>query len=185
MVSHRNLLPNGIPIGSRFAIGTNLALASTMEKTGLRQWAKTLILILFELLLVGRAQGSLTRHEFRQVKEELVGLSTIRVAITKAPGLGHQAAGAAVVESLRQLGYEGQIEIVYDSIPTAKKLKHFWSFFGDEDIGQTNSFPKKGLRFRSFDSLANENAPILPLAFMGADDSFTMPPELHVQHLIK
>jgi hypothetical protein len=40
--------------------------------------------------------------------------SVIRIPITDSGGFGHQSAAATLITRLRQLGYEGQIEVVYE-----------------------------------------------------------------------
>ncbi|MFA6093931.1 MAG: hypothetical protein WCU88_11600 [Elusimicrobiota bacterium] len=49
-----------------------------------------------------------------EVRAFLAGQKHIRVIVTWAPGNGHQSASVRLIRRLRELGFEGLIEVVYD-----------------------------------------------------------------------
>ena len=46
----------------------------------------------------------------------LAPMQLIRIAVPSAPGNGHQAVGATIAKRLRELGFKGQFEILYDGL---------------------------------------------------------------------
>ncbi len=55
-----------------------------------------------------------------KILQLLRGHEVIRLFVNSAPGYGHQAASVTVLKRLRQLGYEGRIELVYQQDTKAK-----------------------------------------------------------------
>lgn len=120
-----------------------------------------------------------------EVVYKLNKFDTLRVGITEAPGVGHQSAGATVVSRLREIGYAGEIEIIYDSIDTARKLISLIPPFKGPSAGEYQEYSELKLRFMSKNYLKNNNLPLIPLAVMGADDKSIEPSDLNAEALLK
>jgi hypothetical protein len=61
-----------------------------------------------------------TAQSFADVRAYLHAQPVIRIYITKAPRSGHQAAGVKAMQRLRELGFTGTFEVVYDEEAAAK-----------------------------------------------------------------
>ncbi len=104
----------------------------------------------------------------------------IRVPITSAPGNGHQSAGVTVIENLRDLGYTGLIEVVWDFPSTADKLAYLLPPFRGFKGGPRQEFPEQKLRVIEFSEI--ERTPV-GLTILGADD-YNMEPEIYNSQIL-
>ncbi|MFA5140865.1 MAG: hypothetical protein WC728_16685 [Elusimicrobiota bacterium] len=108
----------------------------------------------------------------------------IRVFISPAPGNGHQAASATVIKRLRELGYKGSIEAVYqDSVK--RKLPYLLPGFRED--GPDSQALDGGITALSFSRFTASPPQRLEVGISGADEDF-LPrhlPELGVHHLLQ
>ncbi len=105
----------------------------------------------------------------------LKSLDKIRVYFANAPGYGHQMATLSIVRRLRELGFKGKIEGVYDAgrafdgvmMPTklGQLIPDFKPYQGD-DVQKIQSL---GMTMRSFESFSKKGKRV-PLALTGGDD---------------
>ncbi|MGE0763031.1 MAG: hypothetical protein AB7N80_07115 [Bdellovibrionales bacterium] len=100
----------------------------------------------------------------------IAALPIIRLVIDNSPGAGHQAASAMVYQRLRELGYQGQVEVLY-AAATKERLGFLFPFFNSEGADDQN-LPDLKLRFVSMDyfQAAPERFTSVPLALAGASD---------------
>jgi len=91
----------------------------------------------------------------------------IRIYVDKAPGFGHQSAGISVMRRLRELGYQGEFQVIYQPIVAAKIQKIYPSF--PEGI-------EKEVQYISIDDYTalreQGKIELVDLAISGADDGF-------------
>ncbi len=94
----------------------------------------------------------------------------IRVYISNAPGMGHQSASVIVMRRLRQLGFQGQFQVVYnDSV--ANKLPTLLPGFKPSVQGP-QSLPDLKIELISESQFfAQTNIEQVPFAVTGADDN--------------
>lgn len=94
----------------------------------------------------------------------------IRVYISNAPGMGHQAASSVVMRRLRQLGFNGQFEVIYNN-SIANKLPILFPGF-DPTISSNQYLAKYKINAISEnDFFKSTNHQIIDLAITGADDN--------------
>ncbi len=93
----------------RIVIGFIILSAFPAESFAGRDELRTCI----QLALGGGRES--TRGPARRVSQMLKSLPKIRIALSNSSGMGHVAAGLAIVENLKDLGYAGTIEVVYHS----------------------------------------------------------------------
>ncbi|WP_413559640.1 hypothetical protein [Bdellovibrio sp. HCB209] len=118
--------------------------------------------ILFSaILLLGFVAFAASPSEFLHEQE------MIRVYVDKAPGFGHQSAGISVMRRLRDLGFKGEFEVVYQSSVAGKIQKIYPGFPegipGDVHYVELNKY---------YEMTARQLAPQIPFAISGADDGF-------------
>ena len=124
-----------------------------------------------------------TRTEPEQVRAFLNEHPVIRIGITEAPGAGHQSAGATLVTRLRQLGYQGTLQIVHHN-QVRPQLEFLFPPFVALN-GPFQDFPNLGLQFfeaEVFKRMHENNR--VPLGIMGADDYELGPEFLNVDILL-
>ena len=117
---------------------------------------------------------SATGHaEASRALEFIHRLDKIRVYFAAAPGFGHQTATLSIVRRLRDLGYRGALEGIYD-VPdnTPQKLGQLLPEF-DPTRREDQHLPGLGLAMRSVPSFTASRDPV-PLALTGGAD-VTMP----------
>ncbi|MDZ4678294.1 MAG: hypothetical protein SGI74_12385 [Oligoflexia bacterium] len=111
-------------------------------------------------------------------------LPVIRIGISASPGNGHQAAGAIVANRLRQLGYQGKLEIVYAE-KTKEQLGFLFPPF-NPDGESIQKFIDQNIVFIAKQKfmLESELFPKVELAILGADDNHRYPTDLRVDTLL-
>ena len=127
------------------------------------------------------AHGNSDVTPLEEVQSFLHEQSIIRIGISKAPGNGHQSAGATVITRLRELGYQGLIEVVYDE-DVAHKLEYLIPPF-QENLGFQQVAEKK-LAFIPKTKLSSIAPYTVNLGLMGADDKGWIADDLNVQNLL-
>lgn len=91
----------------------------------------------------------------------------VRVYVDSAPGFGHQSAGISVMRRLRELGFDGEFQVVYQQ-SVADKIKKIYPSFPEGIEGQLNY-----LSVENYEKAIHENKiPKVNLAISGADDGF-------------
>ncbi|WP_413289655.1 hypothetical protein [Bdellovibrio sp. HCB337] len=113
------------------------------------------------ILLLGFAVLAADPKSFLQEQKK------IRIYVDSAPGFGHQSAGISVMRRLRELGFQGEFEVVYQA-SVAAKIKKIYPGFPD---GIENEV--KYLSTEEYQN-ARKQGKIekLKLAMSGADDGF-------------
>ncbi len=98
-------------------------------------------------------------------------LPVIRVYFAREPGFGHQSATLAAARRLRELGYEGRLEAVFDNsgADLPGKLAALLPGFQPEDV-RRQTIPSLGMTVESHVTLERRAAPRVPLAITGGDD---------------
>lgn len=114
------------------------------------------------ILLLGFVTTAATNPEsFLQEQKK------IRIYVDSAPGFGHQSAGISVMKRLRELGFQGEFEVIYQPV-VAEKIKKIYPGF---PAGIDNE-----VRYISVQEyaklLAQGQIEKLALAVSGADDGF-------------
>jgi len=94
----------------------------------------------------------------------------IRVLVTDAPGLGNQSASATVVTRLRELGYKGHIQVIYQSKVVAQKLTYLLPPFDGNNTKSIQSFSELNMSFIMFPDFQQQVHDEAILAVSGADD---------------
>ena len=136
---------------------------------------RALPLLLFICFTVG-PQLSASLLERRQLVGQFLDLvPIIRVVLMSGPGFGHQSAGATVVTRLRQLGYNGHIQVVYygdgSLFPTTPSfLPTLFPYFAPSN-GAEQNFPDLNISFIARSSISKEPNDRVPLAITGAGDT--------------
>ncbi|MDD5657979.1 MAG: hypothetical protein PHF00_12080, partial [Elusimicrobia bacterium] len=106
--------------------------------------------------------------------------ATIRIGVDKAPGNGHQAVSITVARRLRQLGFEGRLEVVYHP-ETKDKLEYLLPGF-DPAGPAIQELPAAGVTAVSHDFLDSGDFGRVPLGLLGAGDR--SPQWLNVDRLL-
>lgn len=118
---------------------------------------------LFSILLILStvAQGATEIDSFLQAQKR------IRIYVDAAPGFGHQSAGLSVMTRLRELGFHGEFEVVYQASVQDKIEKIYPNF--PEGVPQEVRY----LNLENYKKLL-ESEKIAPVEFAvsGADDGF-------------
>ncbi len=112
-------------------------------------------------------------------------LPLIRIAITSAPGNGHQSAAATVYTRLRQFGFSGHIEIIYP-LDAKEKLPYLIPPF--DSLGSDNQFfSEQKLSFVTWREFKENPSkyPLTDLGIMGADDYNKTALDLRVKRFLK
>lgn len=118
--------------------------------------------ILFNaILLIGLVAFAASPEEFLQTQK------LIRVYVDKAPGFGHQSAGISVMKRLRDLGFQGEFEVIYQPAVAGKIQKIYPAF--------PEGIPGK-VHYVDVDKYAHmammSQVPKVELAISGADDGY-------------
>lgn len=122
------------------------------------------------------------QHTPEESRQFLLGLPLIRVGFKNSPNLGHQSAAGALVQHIRELGYTGQIELIYDK-EARDKLGVIFSNFDPMGPQIQNDFTQKISFIQS--SKANlDRLAFTDLGFMGGDDTSTSAETFKVRYLI-
>lgn len=91
----------------------------------------------------------------------------IRIYVDSAPGFGHQSAGLSVMTRLREIGFQGEFEVIYQSTVAAKISKIYKAFPhgipGDVKYLSVEEYQR---------SLEQKTVTKVNLAVSGADDGF-------------
>lgn len=91
----------------------------------------------------------------QRVKQFLGTLSNIRIGFEKSPGFGHQSATVATMDAIREIGYTGWFEIVYEP-ENAPKLHTLMPGDFDKDGPALQVVANKKLKFVG---VGNKEAP--------------------------
>ena len=91
----------------------------------------------------------------------------IRIYVDSAPGFGHQSAGASVMQRLREIGFTGDFEVIYQTSVSAK-LARIYPAFPRGVENQVHYLSVAEYRSR----LQQGEVQHVQLAFSGADDGF-------------
>lgn len=108
---------------------------------------------------------------------------TVRIFVDGAPGNGHQAASVGVVRRLRQLGYKGRLEVVYEHDVKAKLGYLLPGFNPRGSNSQTLASGVSAVSFKRFDKEPSLRRRVA-LGISGAG-SFGMHPDLAVDSLLR
>jgi hypothetical protein len=103
------------------------------------------------------------------VRSFLRAQRTIRVFLEPAPGLGHHAAAIALMERLRELGFAGTVELIYD-FAVEDALPYLLPGFRSDGSG-IHEFPEIGLTAMRRSYFAEQVRDWVPLGLMAASDS--------------
>jgi hypothetical protein len=98
--------------------------------------------------LMGKTEKTVVQNSVDaegRVRDFLNQMPVIRVAVSYGGGSGHESAGATIVTRLRQIGYNGNIEVVYEN-RTKEKLIYLFPPFRSE-LGLVQNFPELKLKF--------------------------------------
>lgn len=91
----------------------------------------------------------------------------IRIYVDSAPGFGHQSAGISVMRRLREIGFHGEFEVVYQPSVAAKIKKIYPGF--PEGIEHEVHY----IAVQDYQELRKQGKiQSIPLAISGADDGF-------------
>jgi len=95
----------------------------------------------------------------------------IRVGVVHAPGFGHQMSSVHLIGRLRDLGYHGEIQVIYAN-ESAEKLGALMPIFDPKGPAIQRNAERK-LTFTSIETFERETKefPTTALAFLGAEDS--------------
>ncbi|QLY25827.1 hypothetical protein [Bdellovibrio sp. KM01] len=91
----------------------------------------------------------------------------IRVYVDSAPGFGHQSAGISVMRRLRDLGFSGEFEVIYQPA-VAGKIQKIYPGFPQGIAGEVHYIDIGTYA----DSVADNQVAKVQLAVSGADDGF-------------
>ena len=125
--------------------------------------------------------SALNDANITKVQAFLQSQQVIRVGISKAPGNGHQSAGATVITRLRELGYQGLIEVIFHE-GVADKLEYLIPPYRSSRLPLFSQ--EKNIRFIPKRLLRAAARQTVPLGIMGADDWDWAPADLNVQTLL-
>gem|GEM_PF-6166370 len=148
----------------------------------------TFLLLILNSMIVNSSEPQ--NRNLDSVYNLLKSLPKIRIGITRGGGAGHQSAGVTVIERLRDLGYQGPIEVIYDTEETGEKLKMLIPPFGGQKKGLIQKFDNLNLTFikggKNFEipKKLRVATDLQPLGIMGADDVATQPHHLNVKSLL-
>lgn len=129
----------------------------------MKQLSRTLRLAIFSVILL---ISVLLQAEVQPLSQQTL----IRVYISNAPGLGHQSASVVVMRRLRQLGFAGTFEVIYNDniagklntlLPGFSPQQRDWQVLEDLKIRAIAES-----QFRQLSSL-----PQVEIAITGADDN--------------
>lgn len=139
-------------------------------------------LCLLALSTVSLADTFSTQPQVEKVRSFLAQQKVIRIGISRAPGNGHQSAGATVITRLRELGYGGLIEVVYEEV-IAEKLEYLIPPFLKTE-GPYQYLPSKNVVFIRDGYQRQFMNSEVELGIMGADDYKWEPENLNVRALL-
>ena len=123
------------------------------------------------------------RDNFR-VRNSLKSLSIVRVYIAEAPGLGHQGATLKMMKRLRELGFRGAFEVIYED-SAVKKLATLLPEFdaGGPPLQKVSSLK---MTFRAQSDFAKDSeAPKVFFGISGADDAGRTAGYIRVEYFLK
>lgn len=128
---------------------------------------------LFLILLFAGPVGWAAEPPSAEIAEFLRTIPAIRVKVEMAPGNGHQTANLRLVQRLRELGYQGRVQMIYDD-GVAPKFRTLIPGFNEAEKGlQRVTVPKLGeleLVAQS-QAAAVVKAEKFPITFSGARDA--------------
>lgn len=111
--------------------------------------------------------------KYSTVEEFLADQKVIRIAADNTPGFGNQAASAALISRLRQMGFKGQFEFIYANLTTAKIVTLFDL---PQNIPDVYFDAKDGIQFIKLKEFINRHKNKLnevdALSMIGRDDDF-------------
>lgn len=122
----------------------------------------------------------------------------IRVIVTNSPGLGHQAASANIIDRIRELGFTGEIQVLYDlqMLTTLRRVLPSPYLHG----GVEEFDPILNIRYVRFpfpelgpnaDAASNSNVPEIvrsqrvPFAITGGDDRKNRPEAVNSDYILR
>ncbi len=122
-----------------------------------------------------------------QIESFLKQQSTIRILINQAPGMGHQSHTLLCMKRLRQLGFAGHFEVIYEGAKSKQqldKLEVLFPGFNGIDTDKRVEIPHHNTSLQSRDYF-NKRAKVevLPLALTGGIDG-KLYNGLHTTHFI-
>lgn len=123
--------------------------------------------ILFQLSLIISLLFFAGSSAASEVLEYLQLQKKIRIYVDAAPGFGHQSAGLSVMQRLRELGFQGEFQVIYNEVIQNKIGKIYPAF----PNGLSNQISYQSLAEYKKSSL-NSTVPQIDLAVSGADDGF-------------
>ncbi|UYL10218.1 hypothetical protein B9G69_006450 [Bdellovibrio sp. SKB1291214] len=115
----------------------------------------------FAILFLGFVVFAASPEEFLHEQK------MIRVYVDSAPGFGHQSAGVSVMRRLRDLGFKGEFEVVYQP-SVASKIQKIYPGFPEGISGQVHYVDI----VTYMESVSHNRVAKVPLAISGADDGF-------------
>lgn len=118
-------------------------------------------ILLNAILFLGFVAFAASPEEFLHAQK------MIRVYVDSAPGFGHQSAGISVMRRLRDLGFTGEFEVVYQPA-VAGKIQKIYPGFPEGITGQVHYVDVNAYT----EAVANKQSSQVQLAISGADDGF-------------
>ena len=121
-----------------------------------------------------------------EVRRYLNAQPVIRVGLTVAPHMGHPSVTATVVRRLRQIGFTGQIEVIFrtegQNHDIVYRLAKVFPEF-DPVLADAQTHPDLKIAFFSAEYVRHHPArfPLIELGIMGADDFGVGPEFLNVE----
>lgn len=111
--------------------------------------------------------------KYSSVEEFLADQKIIRIAADNTPGFGNQAASAALIPRLRQMGFKGDFEFIYANL-TAPKIITLFDL--PQNIPDDYYDVNKGIHFIKLKEFINRHKnkrnDIRALSMIGRDDNF-------------
>jgi hypothetical protein len=135
--------------------------------------------------------GATERQLRQRIRTFLQQQQTIRVFVSDGPGYGHQSASASLIGRLRDLGYTGAVEVVYDdsetheSLTMRAKMATLLPGFR-EDGPPVQHLPGRKMTVYAHSAFArNPEVKQLALGISGADESPRILEDTKTEHLLR
>ena len=135
-----------------------------------------------ETAITARAASFDSRRALTRVRDFLNENEVIRIRVEDGTGNGHQSTAATVAQRLRELGYRGLIQVIYDAEQAARLEFLFPPFLSARGPLQTHS--ESGIEFWESSYFESRSLPETDLGLIGATDRVLTRHQLNVRRLL-